>query len=149
MILHVYIIYLNRVVFKVFFSEGKFDLKNEEVFGEKIKRSVFRIIWRQHIILSTSSSWRGLLDTTLYDKVWHRLATGRWFSSGTRVSHTSKSDRHDIAEQLLSGTRHNNSLSLSRCWCCWSFLERSHIIHRKIDKSLTFFKEYFSYGKFL
>jgi hypothetical protein len=25
-------------------SEGKFDLKNEEVFGEKIKRSVFRII---------------------------------------------------------------------------------------------------------
>jgi hypothetical protein len=36
------------------------------VFGEKIKRSVFRIIWRQHILLSTSSSWRGLLDTILY-----------------------------------------------------------------------------------
>jgi hypothetical protein len=70
--------------------------------------SVFRIIWRQHILLSTSSSWRDLLDTTLYDKVWHRLATGRWFSSGTRVSHTSKSDRHDIAEQLLSGIKHNN-----------------------------------------
>jgi hypothetical protein len=44
---------------------------------------------------------RGLLDTTLCDKVrqWH--ATGWWFSPGTLVSTISKTDRHDIAEILL------------------------------------------------
>jgi hypothetical protein len=31
-------------------------------------------------------SWRGVLDTTLCDKVCQWLATGRWFSPGTPVS---------------------------------------------------------------
>jgi hypothetical protein len=42
-------------------------------------------------------SWRGVLDTTLCDKVCQRLATGRWFSP---VS-TTKTDHHDITEILL------------------------------------------------
>ena len=33
-----------------------------------------------------SHSWRGILDTTLCDKVCQLLATGRWFSPGTPVS---------------------------------------------------------------
>ena len=37
----------------------------------------------------------GVLDTTLCDKVW------QWFSPGTLVSSTNKSDRHDITEILL------------------------------------------------
>ena len=41
---------------------------------------------------------RGVLDTTLCDKVCPRLATGRWFSP---VSSTNKTDRHVIAEILL------------------------------------------------
>ena len=41
---------------------------------------------------------RGVLDTTLCDKVCQRLATGRWFSPGTPVSSTNKTDRHDINE---------------------------------------------------
>ena len=32
-----------------------------------------------------SCSWRGVLDTTLYDKVCQWLATGQWFSWGTLV----------------------------------------------------------------
>ena len=44
---------------------------------------------------------RGLLDTTLCDKVCQWLATGRWFSPVTQVSSTNKTDRHDIAEILL------------------------------------------------
>jgi hypothetical protein len=47
------------------------------------------------------SSWGGVLDTTLCDKVCQLLATGRWFSPGTPVSSTNKSDHHDIAEILL------------------------------------------------
>jgi hypothetical protein len=39
--------------------------------------------------------WRGVLDTTLCDKICQRLATG------TPVSSTNKTDRHDIAEILL------------------------------------------------
>jgi hypothetical protein len=44
---------------------------------------------------------RGVLDTTLYDKVcqWH--TTGLWFSPGTPVSSTNKTDRYDITEILL------------------------------------------------
>ena len=44
---------------------------------------------------------RGVLDTTLCDKVYHWLATGRWFSPDTPVSSTDKTDRHDIIEILL------------------------------------------------
>ena len=44
---------------------------------------------------------RGVLDTTLCDKVCQWLATGRWFSPGTPVSSTNKTDRHDITEILL------------------------------------------------
>ena len=39
--------------------------------------------------------------TTLCDKVCQWLATGLWFSSGTLVSSTNKTDHHDIAEILL------------------------------------------------
>jgi hypothetical protein len=46
-------------------------------------------------------SWEGVFDTTLCDKVYQWLATGRWFSPGTPVSSTNKTDHHDIAEILL------------------------------------------------
>ena len=42
-----------------------------------------------------------VLDTTLYDKACQWLAAGLWFSPGTLVSSTNKSDRHDITEILL------------------------------------------------
>jgi len=48
-----------------------------------------------------SHSWRVVLDTTLCDKVFQWLTTGRWFSPGTPVSSTNKTDLHDIAEILL------------------------------------------------
>ena len=48
-----------------------------------------------------SCSWRGVLDTTLCDKVCQQFATGPWFSPGTPVSSTNKTDRHDITEILL------------------------------------------------
>ena len=45
-----------------------------------------------------SCSWRGVLDTTLNDKISQWLATGRWFSS---VSSANKTDGHDITDILL------------------------------------------------
>ena len=52
------------------------------------------------------SLYRSVLDTTLHVFVYVTtfckwLTTGRWFSPGTRVSSTNKTDCHDIAEVLL------------------------------------------------
>ena len=44
---------------------------------------------------------RCVLDTTLCDKVCQWLATGLWFSVGTPVSSTNKTDHHDITGLLL------------------------------------------------
>ena len=44
---------------------------------------------------------RGVLDTTLCDKVCQGLAIGQWFSLGIPVSSTYKTDLRDITEILL------------------------------------------------
>ena len=46
-------------------------------------------------------SWRGVLDTTVCDKVCQWFTTGRWDSAGTPDSSTNKTDRHDMTEILL------------------------------------------------
>jgi hypothetical protein len=47
---------------------------------------------------------------TTYD--WS-LATGRWFSPGTPVSSTNKTDRHDIAEILLKVALNTMNMNLN------------------------------------
>ena len=51
--------------------------------------------------LKVPRPWRRVLDTKLCDKVCQWLAIGRWFSLGTQVSSTNKTDHHDIIEILL------------------------------------------------
>jgi len=46
-------------------------------------------------------SWRGVIGTTLCDKVCQWLVSGLWFSPGTPLSSTNKTDCHDITEILL------------------------------------------------
>jgi hypothetical protein len=67
-----------------------------------------------------SRSWRGALDATLCDKVWHCLATGLWFSPGTPVSSTNKTDCHDITEILLNGAL--SAITLTPIFSSVSFL---------------------------
>jgi hypothetical protein len=45
---------------------------------------------------------KGVLHTTLCDKVCQCHVAGRWFSPGTPVSSTNKIDGHDIIELLLN-----------------------------------------------
>ena len=46
------------------------------------------------------------------DKVYQLFAHGRWFSPGTPASSTSKTCRHDIAENIVeSGVKHQKSKS--------------------------------------
>ena len=65
---------------------------------------------------------RGVLVTTLYDKVCQWLATGQWFSPGTPVS-SNKTDRHDITEILLKVALNTITLTLyliTISLCLWS-----------------------------
>ena len=55
---------------------------------------------------------RGVLDAKLCDKVCQTLA-GRWFSPGTPVSSTNKTDRHDIPEMLLKVALNTITLTLT------------------------------------
>ena len=55
----------------------------------------------------------GVLDTTLRDKVCQSLTAGRWFSPGTLVSFTNKTDRHDITELLLKVALNTITLTLT------------------------------------
>jgi hypothetical protein len=55
-------------------------------------------------------SWRGVLDTTICDKIRQLLATGRWFSP---VSSTNKTDRHDINEILLKVALNTITITLN------------------------------------
>jgi hypothetical protein len=59
---------------------------------------------------------QGVLDTTLCDKVCQWLATGSWFSLGTLVSSTNKTDLHDITEILLKVASYTTS---PRCLAYW------------------------------
>jgi hypothetical protein len=53
--------------------------------------------------------------TTLCDKVCQWLATGQCLFPGPPVSSTDKTDRHDIAEILLTINMHTD-LQISSCW---------------------------------
>ena len=56
---------------------------------------------------------RGVLDTTSCDKVCQWLAAGwPWFSSGTLVSSTNKTDCHNITEILLKVALNTITLTL-------------------------------------
>ena len=57
--------------------------------------------WTYNNYLFKSCSCRGVLHTTLCDKFCQWLAKVRWFSLGTLVSSTYKTDCLDIAEMLL------------------------------------------------
>ena len=55
---------------------------------------------------------RGVLETTVCDKVCQWLATGRWFSLGPPISSTNKTDHHDIAQipmKVASDTKKNQT----------------------------------------
>jgi hypothetical protein len=63
---------------------------------------VWVVVGHDHMIVGFRILFRhGLLYTTVCDKVYLWLAAGQWFSPGTLVSSTNKTDRHDIVEILL------------------------------------------------
>jgi hypothetical protein len=73
-----------------------------------------------------SHSWGGVLDTTLCDQVCHRQWQV-WFSLGTPVSSTNKTDRHNITEILLKVVLNTIALTLPSCVVsCNPFINSLH-----------------------
>jgi hypothetical protein len=68
-------------------------------------------------------SWRGVLNTTLCDKICQWLATGRWFSPSAPVSSIKKTDRHDIAKKIaIRGVKYHKPNQIDVTLTCYTFL---------------------------
>jgi hypothetical protein len=74
-------------------------------------------------------SWRGVLDTTLCDKVCQWLATGPWVSLYNAVSSTNKTD-HNITEILLKVAL--NTITL---WYKVKFVKDTQALQKKSPKT--------------
>jgi len=58
------------------------------------KSYIIGLLYRSVLLVEETG---GVLNATLCDKVCQWLPTVRWFSPGTSVSSTNKTDRHDVA----------------------------------------------------
>ena len=81
--------------------------------------------------------------TTLCNKVSQWLVTGRWFSPGTPVSSTNKTDRHNIADIFLKVAFNIITLTIKVDYC---FPIISSIDHIRVDNVRHTFG-YFFYRK--
>ena len=68
-----------------------------------------------------SCAWRGVLYTTLCNKVSHWFVTGRWFSPDIKVSSTNKIDRHDITPILLNVVLNTINCNIVKI-CRWLYV---------------------------
>ena len=70
----------------------------------------------------------GVLDTALCDKVCQWLAAGRWFSPGSPVSSTNKTDHLDVTEISLKVALNTIILTLKNCYQYWISFSRIVLI---------------------
>jgi hypothetical protein len=61
---------------------------------------MFTVIYFSYVIENLESERKFMVSLNL-SICFESLVTGRWFSPGTPVSSTDKTDRHDITEILL------------------------------------------------
>jgi hypothetical protein len=79
----------------------------------------------------------GVLDPTLVDEVCQWLAADKWFSLGTPVSSTYKTDRHDIAEILLKVALSKINQTINQQPLSMTFLIPRLVISLSKEKDLT------------
>jgi hypothetical protein len=90
--------YIDRCLFYIYYFKGPSWSRS---YGSWIYNYLCNQCLSPLKLWGRTRSWRGVLDTTLCDKVCQWFATCQWFSPATPVSSTNKTDRHDITEILL------------------------------------------------
>ena len=84
-----------------------------------------------------SRSWWDVFITTLCDQVCQWLATGQWFSTGTSVSSTNKTDLHDITEILLKVVLNTLTLTINYWVSLRNFLSKYNMCKRNYLQKLN------------
>jgi hypothetical protein len=99
---------------------------------------------------------RGVLDTTIRDKVCHWLAAGRWLSPGTPVSSNNKTDHHDITEVLLKVTLNTINPLTHKCipnvrylifFTVYNSKAKIHHIRNLIYTDMGYTSRYYDYSR--
>jgi len=84
---------------------------------------------------------RGVLDTTLCDKVCQWIAAGQWFSLVTPVSSTNKTDHQDLTEILLkvalNNIKPNQSIRIEEVSFSIKVFEL-HILKLSVEQMISF-----------
>jgi len=71
---------------------------------------IYNYLWNQYLLPLKLWVWIPLMARcTWYNNMW--FVTGRWFSLGTPVSFTNKTDCHDITEILLKVVLNTTNLT--------------------------------------
>ena len=88
---------------------------------------------------------RGVLDTTLCDKVCQWFTAGWWFSPGILVSFTNKTYCHDIAEILLKVAL--NTINLTLLWLEANMQRFEKFILLPYEESNVYFYDQFKFWR--
>ena len=135
--------YIDRCLFYIYYFKGPSWSRS---YGSWIYNYLCNQCLSPLKLWGRTRSWRGVLDTTLCDKVCQWFATCRWFSPGTPVSSTNNTDRHDITEIVLKVTLNTiykpniAYYSLSLYLFLFSFIHSNPIYYWKLLFNLTMWK---------
>jgi hypothetical protein len=99
------------------------------------------IVWYLAFHLSVQSV-TNVLDETC-DQVCQWFVTGRWFSPGTPVSSTNKTDRHDIIEILLNVALNTTTLTINE-----TLTLTNKTVWSKDESNIVFYAEITAYGTY-
>ena len=99
-------IFVMKKQHKVWFKKTSTDLNSNFDSGVSYGSWIYNYLcnqWLSPLKLWARIPHRGdVLDTLLCDKVCQWCVAGQWFSQGTLVSSTNKTNGHDITEILLA-----------------------------------------------
>ena len=77
-------------------------------------------------VVSSNPTYDVAYSTQHYVIIFSVTCAGRWFSLGTQVSSTNKTDRHDVTNIVESGNEHSN-LYFVRCIGQYAFLHLQNV----------------------
>jgi hypothetical protein len=138
---------LIRSLFEVYFIKLNRGSSWSWSYGTNVVEFTTTSAYHHYSCEFESRSWRGILDTKLCDKVCQWLAKGRWFSPGTTISTTNKTDRHDITEIVLKVTLNTIKKFDSRNTTVWNTNKNVDIKFSAHECTTSFWNNFIRYAQ--